>query len=467
MKVKKVKNKSENQTDPILLKAKCMLSSYVKSTGAITCITDHNHITIPEIFDEITSDNITCLYCMKHQLNMQINKHEDYKLHPCRTLHIDNMKKSLAEGGSSCYTCDLGFTFWTSPVYSGRQYIGSLTGSGFICGDKNEIADKMELLGKGAVKKQEILNFLSKYPQKDKQHVKAMAELMLVCAETVSHDSTYQETLKRRNEQQRKIIKNPEKTNGKNTASAPASQAQKYPAEKEKAFLKSVSCGDMEKSLKLLYDLLETFLLMYPNDFKKIQFRVMELAIILSRTENTYNFLSYKNNQYIKSIERAVNLDELVDTIYLMTEYMTGEAFSFKGIRHTSALKKADRFIQSNYTRKLSLDEIAAASGLSAPYFSTIFREEMGENLSNYLNRLRMEKACNLLVKTDMMINKIGAACGIDDQSWFSKLFRNYTGTNPGQFRRKIRNLSMEKPVIKLSPDYQNLLSNQTENASQ
>ena len=87
----------------------------------------------------------------------------------------------------------------------------------------------------------------------------------------------------------------------------------------------------------------------------------------------------------------------------------------------------------------------------------------MGENLSNYLNRLRMEKACSLLVNTDMMINKIGGACGVDDQSWFSKLFKNYTGMNPGQYRRKKRNLLTDKPVIKLSPEYMNLISNQLE----
>ena len=437
--------KDSNKTNPLLLKAKNMLSSYVKSTGAITCITDHNHITIPEIFNEITSDNITCLYCIKHQLNMQINKNEDYILHPCKDLHIDNMKKSFKAGGSSCYKCDLGFIFWTSPVFSGKQYIGSLTGSGFMCGDINKTAEKMELLGKGTVKKQDIIKYLARYPQTDKEHVKAMAELMLVCAESVSLDSSYQETLIRRNEQQKKIMKEPEKN--KNPAAVQPAQVLEYPAEKEKAFLKAVNCGSAEKSIKLLYDLLESIISMFPGDFQKIQYQVMELAIILSRTENTYNFFSYKNHQSIKSIEEAKNMEELVDTIHLMTERMTNDAFAFKGIRHVSALKKADRFIQSNYTRKISLEEIAAAAGLSAPYFSTVFREEMGENLSNYLNRLRMEKACSLLVKTDMMINKIGAACGIDDQSWFSKLFKNYTGMNPGQYRRKKRNPLIENPA--------------------
>ena len=443
-------NKTKSKTNPQLLMARSMLSSYAASTGAIVCITDQNYLTIPEIFEEITTKKIVCLYCIKHQLNIQINNNQDYTQHPCRELHISEMKKTINTGCSSCYKCDLGFIFWTSPVYSGKRYIGSLTGSGFLHGDKNETAEKMELLGKGTVNKQELLETISIYPQADEQQIRALAELMLICAESVSRDSVYQETLKRRNEQQKKISAIPEILRKKYPAGTKQYQ---YHTEMEKDFLKAVHCGDTDKSLYLLYNLLGSILLMYPGDFRNIQFRIMELAIILSRTENAYNIYSFKNHQYIKSIEEAKNLEDLVDTIHLMTEYLTEEAFSFKGIRHISALKKADQYIQNNFSRKLSLEEIAEASGLSAPYFSTIFREEMGENLSCYLNRLRVEKACRLLAETDMMIFKIAISCGIEDQSWFSKIFKIYTGMNPGQYRQMKRHPSMEIPVVKLSSD--------------
>jgi len=115
---------------------------------------------------------------------------------------------------------------------------------------------------------------------------------------------------------------------------------------------------------------------------------------------------------------------------------MAGKIFSFQGIRHASALRKAERYIWENYTRKISLKEIADASGLSAPYFSTVFKNEMGENLSNYLNRLRVEKALMMLGETDSPINKISADCGFEDQSWFSKVFKSYTGISPYEYRK-------------------------------
>jgi AraC-like DNA-binding protein len=59
----------------------------------------------------------------------------------------------------------------------------------------------------------------------------------------------------------------------------------------------------------------------------------------------------------------------------------------------------------------------------------------MGENLSSYLNRLRVEKACHLLTDTDLTLSEIAGSCGFEDQSWFSKIFKSYTGLSPGKYR--------------------------------
>jgi two-component system, response regulator YesN len=116
---------------------------------------------------------------------------------------------------------------------------------------------------------------------------------------------------------------------------------------------------------------------------------------------------------------------------------MAERIFSFQGVRHFSAIKKAERYIWENYTKKIGLREIADAAGLSASYFSSIFKDEMGENLSNYLNRLRVEKAAAMLTSTNIPISKIAAACGFEDQSWFSKIFKNNTGFTPGKYREQ------------------------------
>jgi AraC-like DNA-binding protein len=59
----------------------------------------------------------------------------------------------------------------------------------------------------------------------------------------------------------------------------------------------------------------------------------------------------------------------------------------------------------------------------------------MGENLSSYLNRMRVEKASYMLRETDLSLSDIATDCGFEDQSWFSKIFKSYTGVSPGKYQ--------------------------------
>jgi AraC-like DNA-binding protein len=177
-------------------------------------------------------------------------------------------------------------------------------------------------------------------------------------------------------------------------------------------------------------------------DCAAVQHRAIELAIMLSRAAmggsdaDNADILAV-NDRCITYIQEARGVEDISDILHYYLERIGGKIFSFKGLRHASALRKAERLIWENYTRKIGLKEIARASGLSAPYFSTIFKEEMGENLSAYLNRLRVNRAAAMLKETKLSLDNIAAACGFEDPSWFSKIFKFYTGMSPGKFREQ------------------------------
>jgi AraC-like DNA-binding protein len=187
-----------------------------------------------------------------------------------------------------------------------------------------------------------------------------------------------------------------------------------------------------------------------PDQFKYIQLRVTELVVLFSRVEvnpvKGGSIFMEANSQSLKQVQEAKTIEELADILHTVVDRILNSISSFRGIPHAAALRKAESFILENYTRKISLKEIAAVAGLSPPYFSTIFKEEMGENLSKYLNRLRVEKASRLLLDTDMSLSEIAARCCFEDQSWFSKIFKAFTGISPGKYRNQgggtIRNIS-------------------------
>lgn len=72
---------------------------------------------------------------------------------------------------------------------------------------------------------------------------------------------------------------------------------------------------------------------------------------------------------------------------------------------------------------------------VKSSYLSTLFKKEMGMPLTEYVNRCRVEHAQKLLIGTNMPIKTIAIQCGISDVYHFNRLFKQITGTSPGNYR--------------------------------
>ncbi|MDR2630986.1 MAG: helix-turn-helix domain-containing protein [Spirochaetaceae bacterium] len=426
------------QPDPILLKAYKLLLLYAKATGTLVSVHDNNYQPLPEVYrDYIQTEKNTCFYCIKYMAPNKSGNSRDLVNTPCDEQHVNAIKEAHRFGGSYIYMCDVGFMFWTSPLYSEGSYVGSLLVTGFLGVDRREASEALSVMTSGKLSEEELRRHPEKYPLGESERIKALAELLLVLAESLSTGSEdYHEILKRRAEQQFDLSNQIEELKKQ----YPQEQLSPgYSLSKERQLLAAIRRGDNKMGRKILNELLAVLLFSNPDHFKFIQFRAIELVVLLSRANvtpgNSEEVLLETNNYYLGRIQEAKSIEELTDLLHLIVERIAGDIFSFKGIRHAAALRKAERYIWDHYTRRISLQEIADISGLSAPYFSTIFKEEMGENLSSYLNRLRVEKASCLLTETDLSLSEIAGSCGFEDQSWFSKIFKSYTGISPGKYR--------------------------------
>ncbi|MCL2008744.1 MAG: helix-turn-helix domain-containing protein [Treponema sp.] len=222
-----------------------------------------------------------------------------------------------------------------------------------------------------------------------------------------------------------------------------AISANTYPLEKERELLIALKQGDISSGKQILYEIILYFLGVKTANFPQARSRAIELAVLLSRLGTgmglTEKIITENRNKSIKAIFGSGNVEDLNSILYKIVDEISDHVNFFRGLHHSSALKKAGGYIMENFTRKISLEEIAKASGFSAPYFSTIFKNEMGENFSSYLNRLRVEKAKTMLINTKLPLSKVTRACGFEDQCWFSKIFKLYTGTSPGKFRSRMK----------------------------
>lgn len=101
-----------------------------------------------------------------------------------------------------------------------------------------------------------------------------------------------------------------------------------------------------------------------------------------------------------------------------------------------SYIDLALRFIQDNYHEKLSMNDIAYRSFLSKSYFSQLFKKNTGMCFSDYLQKVRVEKACELLFSSDSSVEEIALKTGFCDTKFFYIVFKKTTGKTPGEFRR-------------------------------
>jgi YesN/AraC family two-component response regulator len=289
------------------------------------------------------------------------------------------------------------------------------------------------------ISQDELKERVNSYAKADKEKLQSLAEMLLLCAEALSSGSEdYHDILRRRAEQQEVIAGIIEELRQKYPENG---MKPGYPLEKERMLIAALRRGDSAEAKKLLNELLALLIFSNPGHFKYVQIRVTELVVLLSRVElspeKSGNTAMETNSRNLKQVQESKTIEELTDILHTIVDRVSGIISSFHGIPHAVALRKAESFILENYTRKISLKEIAAVAGLSPPYFSTIFKEEMGENLSKYLNRLRVEKASRLLLETTMSLSEIAGCCCFEDQSWFSKIFKAYTGISPGKYRNQ------------------------------
>ena len=93
--------------------------------------------------------------------------------------------------------------------------------------------------------------------------------------------------------------------------------------------------------------------------------------------------------------------------------------------------------MEQEYQRDLSLEEMAERMKVTPEYLSALFMKELGIKYTTYRTQIRIEAAKELLQDGKLKIYEIAERCGFPDVKYFTKVFKKYTGSSPGEFLRK------------------------------
>jgi AraC family transcriptional regulator len=103
-------------------------------------------------------------------------------------------------------------------------------------------------------------------------------------------------------------------------------------------------------------------------------------------------------------------------------------------------------YISQNLNKTLTLDELSKIANFSKFHFMRIFKAFTGETIGDFIRRLRLEKsAFYLIYNKDMYITEIALDCGYSSSQNYAKVFKNYFGISPSEYREKYVPLYMSK----------------------
>lgn len=102
------------------------------------------------------------------------------------------------------------------------------------------------------------------------------------------------------------------------------------------------------------------------------------------------------------------------------------------------AITRAKQFIKEHQADEISLGDVAKAVNTSTFYFCKMFKKTTGLNFTDYLSRVRVEKARNLLLNPNLRISEIAFASGFQSLSHFNRVFRRIAGESPSRYRDKL-----------------------------
>lgn len=125
----------------------------------------------------------------------------------------------------------------------------------------------------------------------------------------------------------------------------------------------------------------------------------------------------------------------------LITQILTWQAETpvKKEDNLTSKLQEIRTYLDEHFTEKIFLDELANQFYISKYHMSREFKKAFGITVGNYINSQRITKAKELLRFSDQQIEAIARTCGIDDNSYFNKVFQKAEGITAREYRRKWR----------------------------
>jgi two-component system response regulator YesN len=213
-----------------------------------------------------------------------------------------------------------------------------------------------------------------------------------------------------------------------------------YPLYKEDQLLNHLIRANSEKSLELLGELLDWLETAYQGEIVLLKEKVYELLLVLSR-KIIFNSSLDGYSIDIDSMRHAIiNLKSAPEIWEYAQNFVTDnihEISQLKKSRACALIAIVSDYLEKNYAKEISLEDVATYVQISSFYLSKLFKKELGENFIDYLTGIRIRKAKEILANP---LHNVKDACyqvGYHDPNYFARVFKKISGMTPTEYQSK------------------------------
>ncbi len=357
----------------------------------------------------------------------------------CAKLHANASKKAINLGEPYIFSCHAGLNHIVFPLINQNALFGSILAGPFLMDEPDSTLIE-DIARHYPFTTSELLEMYDEskslqviLPEK----VRYLSKMLYYMFSSLISDSKQQLIINQNKlHQQSRINESIQmyKTSGSQTKNI-------YPYEKERLLITRLKTGDSEEAKALLNDLLGYVFFSEGSNLEVVKSRSLELCSLLSRAAieggATSDIILRVNNQLLTIIPTIMDMDELCYKLQEAIDAFTDCMFEHVPSKNSELIKRAIQYISKNFAEPLTLEVVANQVHLNPAYFSTMFKQSTGSSFKEYLNMVRIEESKRLLANTDYALIDISVATGFEDQSYFSKVFKKYTGLTPKQYRKE------------------------------
>lgn len=210
----------------------------------------------------------------------------------------------------------------------------------------------------------------------------------------------------------------------------------------EPGLLTAIKEGNTSEAKAILNRVLTSIYSVAFDSMELLKSCILELVVMMSRAAveagADTTILLGNNYRLITDLANITDEEDLSIWVRDMLNSLIDQINKSEAYPHFMVLNKALSYMEEHLNEPLKRDDVARHVGMSPSHFSKVMTERLGQGFNELLNQFRINRARQLIKRTDYSLTAIALECGYFDQSHLSKTFKKATGMSPGAYRKQL-----------------------------